>query len=87
MQHKKVRGRSYYLNRHSFVISLIIYSRVMKTQHQNVYQYLKDILDLLSQRISCDFVNTNGMYHIDFISFNVKYPIVNIHAHNPTVVE
>ena len=29
----------------------------MKTQHPNVHQYLKDILKILSQRISGDFIN------------------------------
>ena len=29
----------------------LIYSRAMKTQHTNVHQYLKDILNILSQRI------------------------------------
>ena len=30
----------------------------MKTQHPYVHQCLKDILDMLSQRISSDFMNT-----------------------------
>ena len=44
----------------------------MKTQHQNVHQYLKDILNILSQRISGDLMNTKDKHHIGFISFNVK---------------
>ena len=58
----------------------------MKTQHPNVHQYLKDILNILSQRISCDFMNTKGRHDIGFISFNVKCPNVYTHAHFPTVV-
>ena len=59
----------------------------MKTQHPNVHQHLKDILNIRSQRISCDFMNTNGTHYIDFISFNVKSPNVYTHAHFPTVVK
>ena len=36
----------------------------MKTQHPNVN--LKDILNILSQRISGDFINTNDARQIDF---------------------
>ena len=32
----------------------------METQHQYAHQYLKDILNILSQRISGDFMNTKG---------------------------
>ena len=53
----------------------------MKTQHPNVHQYLKNILNILSQRISCDFMNTKGRHDISFISFNVKCPNVYTHAH------
>ena len=59
----------------------------MKTQHPNVHQYLKDILNILSRRFSGDFMNTKGKHYIDFISFNVKGPNVNTHAHFPTVVK
>ena len=31
-----------------------------------MYIYLKDILNILSQRISGDFINTNDGRHIDF---------------------
>ena len=62
-----------------------IYSRAMKTQHPNVHQYLNYILNILSQRISCDFMNTKIRQYIYFISFNVKYPNVYTHAHSPTV--
>ena len=58
----------------------------MKTQHPNVYQYLMDILNTLSKRISCDFMNTKDRQHIGFISFNVKCPNVYTHAHFPAVV-
>ena len=58
----------------------------MKTQHPNVHQYLKDILKILSQRISGDFMNTKDRHHICFISFNVECPNVYTHAHFPTVV-
>ena len=59
----------------------------MKTQHPNVHQYLKDILIILSQRISGDLMNTKDGHHIDFICFNVKYPNVYTHALFQTVVE
>ena len=58
----------------------------MKTQHQNVHQNLKDIFNILSQRISGDFMNTKDRHHIVFISFNVPCPNVNTHAHSPTVI-
>ena len=64
---------------------MYIYSRAMKTQHPNVHQYLKDILNILSQRISGDFMNTKDRHHIGFISFNVKGPNVYTHAHFLTV--
>ena len=57
----------------------------MKTQHQNVHQYLKDLLSILSQRISGDFMNTKDRNHIDFFSFNVKYLNVYTHAHFPII--
>ena len=53
----------------------------MKTQHSNVHQYLTDILNILSSRISGDLMNTKDRHHINFISFNVKYPNVSTHAH------
>ena len=59
----------------------------MKTQHLNVHQYIKDILNVLSHGISGDFINTNDRHHIDFISFNVKCPNIYTHAHFPTVVK
>ena len=59
----------------------------MKTQHPNVYQYLKDILNILSQRISGDLMNTEDRHHLDFNDdFNVKCPNVNTHVYFPTVV-
>ena len=63
-----------------------IYSRAMKTQHPNEHQYLQDILNMLSQRISGDFMNTKERHHIGFITFNVKCPYVYTHAYFPTVV-
>ena len=59
----------------------------MKTQHPNVHQYRKDILNIFSQRISGDFMNTKDIYYIDFIRLNVKCPNVYTHAHFPTVVK
>ena len=59
----------------------------MKMQHPNVHQYLKDILNILSQRISGDFMNTKDRHCIDFVSFNVKCPKAYTHAHIPTVVK
>ena len=59
----------------------------MKTQHQNVHQHLKDILNILSQRIFGNFLNTKDRHFIDFIRFNVKYPNVNTHVPFPTVVK
>ena len=58
----------------------------MKTQHQTVHQYLKDTLNILSHRISGDFMNTKEGHHTGFISFNVKYPNVYTHAYFTTVV-
>ena len=59
----------------------------MKTQHQNVHKYLKDILNIFSQRNSCDFMNTTDRHNLDFIGFIVKCPNVYTHAHFPTVVK
>ena len=59
----------------------------MKTQHPNVHQYLKNILNILSLRISCDFMNTKDKHHIDYISFNVKRPNICTHTYFPTAVE
>ena len=58
----------------------------MKTQHPNVYQYLNGLLNILSQRIAGDFMNTKDKHHIGLISFHVKCPNVYTHAHCPTVV-
>ena len=58
----------------------------MNTHHPNVHQYIKDILNRLSQRNSGDFMNTKDRHHIGFISFNVKYPNVYTHAHFQTEV-
>ena len=44
----------------------LLYSWAMKTQHPNVHQYLKDIFNILSQRISGDFMNTKDRQHIGF---------------------
>ena len=59
----------------------------MKTQHPNVHQYLNDILNILSSRISGDFMNTKDRYHIDFLSFNVKCRNISLLAHLSTVVK
>ena len=53
----------------------------MKTQRANEQQYLKDILNILSQRVSDDFMNTKDRHHIVFITFNVKCPNVYTHSH------
>ena len=45
------------------------------------------ILNLLSHRISGDFINTKDRDHIDSISSNVKCPNVYTHVHIPTVVK
>ena len=58
----------------------------MKTQHPNVHQYLKDILNILSQRISDDLMKTKDRHHIDLIRFNMNNPNVYTHALFPTVV-
>ena len=68
-------------------ITVLLYSRAMKTQHPNIHQYLNVILKILSQRISGDFMSTKDGHHIDFISFNMKWPNVNTRAHIPTVVK
>ena len=59
----------------------------MKTQHRNIHQYLKDILNILSQRISDDFVNTTHMQLIFLNSFDLKCRNVCTHAHIPTVLK
>ena len=59
----------------------------MKTQHPNVHQYFKDILNIILQRTSGDFMNTKDGQHIGFISFYVKCSNVYKHAHIPTVLE
>ena len=59
----------------------------METQHPNVHQYLKDILNILSHRISGNFMNTKDRHHIDFMTFNVKCQNVYEHAHFPTVIK
>ena len=59
----------------------------MKTQHPNILQYLKDILNILSQRISGVFKNTKNTYDIDFITCRVKIPNVYTHAHIPNVLK
>ena len=63
-----------------------VYSRAMKTQLPFVHQYLKDMLNIHSQMISRDFINTKDRHHIDFISFKVKCLNVYTYAHFPTVV-
>ena len=55
----------------------------MKSQHTNIYQCLKIILNTLSQMISGDFMNTKYGYHIDLITFNVKCPTVYTQANIP----
>ena len=67
-------------------MAAVLYSQAIKTQHPNVYQYLRDILNILSPRISGDFMNEKDGHHIDFISFYVKCLNVYTHAHIPTVV-
>ena len=68
-------------------IIFYVYSRAMKTQHPNVHQYLKDILNILSHRISGDFMQTKGRHHIGFISSNGKCPNIYTHAHFQNVVK
>ena len=58
----------------------------MKTQHPNIHQYLKE-LNLLSQRISGDFMNTKDRHDIDLINFKAKCLNDYMHAHIPTVVK
>ena len=64
----------------------LIYSREMETQHQNILKYIKDILNILLQRMFSDFRNTEDWHDIDFIRFNVKYPNVYTHARIRIVV-
>ena len=59
----------------------------MKTQHPNEHQYLEDILNILSRRISGDFMNKKDRHHIDFIRLNIKCPNVYTHAHIQIVVK
>ena len=59
----------------------------MKTQHQNVHHYLKDILNIFLLRISGVFIYTKDRHHIDFIIINVKCPNVYTHALIPNVIK
>ena len=59
----------------------------METQHSNIHQYLKDLLNILISRNSGDSMHTKDIHYIDFISFNVKRPNIYTHAHFPTVVK
>ena len=59
----------------------------MKTQHQNVHLYLKEILNIPLQRNSGDFMNTKDRHHMDFISLHANRPNVCTHAHIQTVVK
>ena len=47
----------------------------------------KDYFNILSQRISGDFMNENDRHFIDFINFNVNCPNVYTHALFPPVFE
>ena len=44
------------IKRDTLIKYIYIYSRAMKTQHLDIHQYLQDILDILSQVISGDFM-------------------------------
>ena len=59
----------------------------MKTQHPNVHQYLKDILNILSQIIFGKFMNTKRdiILTLLFLKWNTLYPNVYTHAHISTV--
>ena len=59
----------------------------MKTQYPNVHQYLKNILNILSLRISGDFMNTKNWNYIEFISFNVKCQNIYTYAYFRAVVK
>ena len=51
---------------------LQIYSWAMKTQHQNIRQYLKEILKKLSIWMSCECMNTKGGHDIDLMILKRK---------------
>ena len=59
----------------------------MKTQHPSGHQYLKDLLYILLQRISGNFMNTKDRHDIDFIHFNVKCTNYYTHAHITTIAK
>ena len=44
-------------------------------------------MDILSQRISGDFMNGKDRHYISFLSFNAKCLDVYTHAHFPTVAK
>ena len=85
------------MHRHTFSIGLenvrfmksnLYYTHEQwKRNTQNIHQYLKDILNLLSQRTSDDFMTTKDGHHMDFISLKVNCPNVYTHAHIKTVVQ
>ena len=88
LEFEKSHFRIFFFTKVPFRMTLLIllYSRAMKTQHPTVHQYLKDILSLLSQHISGDFMKTKDRHHIGFISFNVKCPNIYTLAYFQTEV-
>ena len=59
---------------HCIIVNSILF--YILTSNENATpkctSYLKDILNILSQRISGDFMNTKDKDRIGFITFNVK---------------
>ena len=52
----------------------------MKTQHPNEHQFLKDISNIFSQRISGNFMNTKDRHHIELFKremFKCLYACAN----------
>ena len=53
----------------------------MKKQYPLIVVYLKEILNIYFDTISCDFLNTKFNHNIGFMSLIVKGPNVYTHAH------
>ena len=67
-----------YFHKPSKFVFIDIYSRALKTQHPDVHHYLKEILKIIPQRISGDFMNAKYGHHMDFIRFNVIFKLTSI---------
>ena len=55
----------------------------METHHPNVHQYLNKILNILSQRISGEFINTKDRHYFDFINYHGGNQLLYRHFNLP----